>query len=178
MIKNSKVLKAIANEKRVIILFELMNGMKTSGEIAKLIQVEPQTCSYHLNLLFEANLVGKYPVKSNVYFKIDKLEVARFLENLLVIMDFSTPYSYGTVVCDQEKKIFRTCFDHFAGKLAILIKKELEGKLCFDWSEKDYHIGGELGRVIYTFFETNKLAYKTDRGNLKMTKSGKLFIES
>jgi DNA-binding transcriptional ArsR family regulator len=53
----SRLLGAMANEKRLLILCQLVNGERTVNELAKLLGIRQSTVSQHLTLLRKDGLV-------------------------------------------------------------------------------------------------------------------------
>lgn len=52
--------------------------------------------------------------------------------------------------------------------------KKLQGIKCYDWSEKDYHIAGPLGKVIAkAFIELEWIKKSPERREVKVTEEGK-----
>ncbi|MGL5577261.1 MAG: hypothetical protein ACRDCW_17115, partial [Sarcina sp.] len=72
-----------------------------------------------------------------------------------------------------SKKGFNELF-----KLGFILLKNLDGELCYDWSFKDYHISGKLGKfLLENFLINNYIIQKENPRELKLTNAGKVFIK-
>lgn len=83
IIKNgAKLLKALANEKRLEILFLLMNQEFKVGEIEKLVALSQSALSQHLAILREAKIVKCRRVAQAVYYSFCSEEAKKLVELL------------------------------------------------------------------------------------------------
>ena len=82
----SHVASIVSDPSTVSILTVLMdNRFHSAGELAYMAKIKPQTTSYHLAKLIEANLITVENQGRHRYFKIQNPEIARIIETLLTL---------------------------------------------------------------------------------------------
>lgn len=82
IIKNTQLLKAIADENRLQILQMLHSGEKCVCEIWKHLGLSQNLISHHLKVLKELNLISSHKEGLWVFYKINKSELSK-LNSLL-----------------------------------------------------------------------------------------------
>jgi DNA-binding transcriptional ArsR family regulator len=79
MLQNSakavQLLKAVANEQRLLILCYLLNGEMSVGEMNQKLELSQSALSQHLALLRKDKLVKTRKAAQTVYYSIDSAEV-------------------------------------------------------------------------------------------------------
>lgn len=116
----SQVAAAIAEPARTKILCSLMDGhARTSTELASIAQVSASTASAHLTRLKELALVRLHVQGRHRYYSLADQRVAQALEALMVIGQNATPTF--TPRTPDRLQFARTCYDHMAGTLAVLL---------------------------------------------------------
>jgi DNA-binding transcriptional ArsR family regulator len=116
----SRIAAAIGEPARVRILYCLLDGhARTSTELSVVADVTPSTTSVHLNRLKAERLVRVLVQGKHRYYSLQGSDVANALEALSLVagggrVDFvpNTP---------SRLLAARTCYDHMAGKLAVLL---------------------------------------------------------
>jgi len=78
----SQLLAAMANEKRLMILCQLIEGERSVGELADLLGVRQSTISQHLALLKKDGFVGSRRDGQTQYYSLAGEEAQRVLEAL------------------------------------------------------------------------------------------------
>lgn len=78
----SQLLAAMANEKRLLILCQLVTGERTVGELAALLGVRQSTVSQHLALLRKDGLVESRREGQSQYYSLAGNEARDILEAL------------------------------------------------------------------------------------------------
>jgi len=68
-------LKALANEKRLMILCQLGEGERTVGELVHLVGLEQSALSQHLARLREEGLVATRREAQSIHYRLDSPEV-------------------------------------------------------------------------------------------------------
>jgi len=116
----SQVAAAIAEPARTRILCSLMDGhARTSTELAAIAEVSASTASAHLARLKELALVRLHVQGRHRYYRLADPRVAQALEALMVIGQNAAPrFSPRT---PDRLQFARTCYDHMAGTLAVLL---------------------------------------------------------
>jgi DNA-binding transcriptional ArsR family regulator len=116
---------AIGEPARARMLYCLMdNHARTSTELAVVARVTPSTASAHLNRLKEAGLVKVLVQGKHRYYSLESPGVARVLEGLSVLAGGSRPQFVPRT--PDRLRAARTCYDHIAGTLGVLLHDRLE----------------------------------------------------
>lgn len=136
----AKISNLIGDKTRAAMLVSLMEGRAlTSGELARVSNISPQTASNHLKKLMEANLVVCLPSGRHRYYNLTSPDVARALEALSIL-------SEPPKKCPHQRKLnkdicfARTCYDHLAGELGVRVTKALLAKNIISEKENAFHI--------------------------------------
>lgn len=142
----AKIGAILADETRAQILTALMDGRgRTGGELARFAGVAPSTGSEHLSKLLDAGLVAVEAQGRHRYFRIANDDVAAMLESL----GASAPVDAFRSRAPAALTYARSCYDHLAGELAVLIYDQLvtDGHL----DRVDGHLRmNESGAVLLT----------------------------
>lgn len=83
--KASALLKALANEKRLMIVCILVNGEKNVGELESVIGLSQSALSQHLARLRRDGVVDTRREAQTIYYKIKDAAVPKLLECLCAI---------------------------------------------------------------------------------------------
>lgn len=79
----SKLLKLLANEKRLLILCKLSEADETSvNQLSQHIGLSQSALSQHLAKMREQGLVATRRESQTIYYRIDNTDVARIMETL------------------------------------------------------------------------------------------------
>lgn len=78
----SELLAAMANEKRLMILCQLLDGEKSVSELAQLLDVRSSTISQHLALLRKDRLVATRREAQSLYYSLAGGEAREILDAL------------------------------------------------------------------------------------------------
>lgn len=120
----SQVAAAIAEPARTKILCSLMDGhARTSTELAAIAEVSASTASAHLAKLKDLALVRLHVQGRHRYYSLADKRVAQALEALMVIGQSAAP-TFKPHTPDRLQ-FARTCYDHMAGTLAVLLHDRL-----------------------------------------------------
>lgn len=118
---------ALADQSRARILCELMDGRShTNKELAFAAGITAQTASGHLGRLQNARLTVSERSGRHNYHRIASAEVAEVLESLAGISPTDHLYrAKRGANSGAEALIARTCYNHIAGRLGVLISQRL-----------------------------------------------------
>jgi DNA-binding transcriptional ArsR family regulator len=120
----SRIAAAIGEPARVRILYCLLDGhARTSTELAAVADVTPSTTSVHLNRLKSERLVRVLAQGKHRYYSLHGADVAVALEALSVVA--GGPREKFATKTPSRLVQARTCYDHIAGKLGVLLHKRL-----------------------------------------------------
>jgi DNA-binding transcriptional ArsR family regulator len=137
----SRVAAAIGEPARVRMLFNLMDGVaRTSTELAAVADVSPSTASAHLNQLREVHLITVSAQGRHRYYSLAGTEVADALEKLSVVA--GAPANIFVPKTPMRLRGARTCYDHIAGRLGVLLHDHF---LTAGW----IHLSSKEGYDVY-----------------------------
>jgi DNA-binding transcriptional ArsR family regulator len=116
----SRIAAAVGEPARVRILHSLVDGhARTSTELAMVAEVSPSTASAHLNRLKAERLIEVFKQGKHHYYSLAGRDVARALEALNIIA--GRPGERFVHRTPSGLLLARTCYDHIAGKLGVLL---------------------------------------------------------
>ena len=144
----SQVAAAIAEPARTKMLCSLMDGhARTATELATLAEVSASTASAHLAKLKDLALVRLHVQGRHRYYSLADKRVAQALEALMVIGQNSAP-TFKPHTPDRLQ-FARTCYDHMAGTLAVLLHDRLlETGWLVETDEQVYRLS-ESGEAFF-----------------------------
>jgi DNA-binding transcriptional ArsR family regulator len=109
---------------RAAMLVSLLDGCaRTASELAACAEVSPQVASNHLAKLLEGHLLTLETQGRHRYYRLASPEVARALEALAAISRPSKHHASPKVPRDLQ--FARTCYDHLAGRLGVVVTEGL-----------------------------------------------------
>lgn len=160
---NVAIIAALVSEaSRAAILTVLLDGrFHSASELAYMARIKPQTASFHLAKLIDANVVTALKQGRHRYFAIRNLEVARVMESLLSIAPPVAVKSLRQSSQDKALRYARTCYDHLAGNVGVQLTHALlnSGILL---EEEDRYTVTEHGKKFFADFgvDLNEAATK------------------
>ncbi len=80
--KNARILKAMGNEKRLDILYHLLQKELNVGELEKLVKLSQSALSQHLAVLRSENIVKTRREAQTIYYSIKNPQVLQLLDLL------------------------------------------------------------------------------------------------
>jgi len=166
----SRIAAAVGEPARVRMLHSLIDGhARTSTELAVVAEVSPSTASAHLNRLTAEHLITVFKQGKHRYYSLAGTDVARALEALNVIA--GRPRNRFVPKTPSGLLLARTCYDHIAGKLGVLLNNQFRQKGWLstnpNWDKNGYRITSagaqgfaDLGIDLQTIAGTRrKIAY-------------------
>ncbi len=131
---------ALSDASRVRMLCELMDGRSHTGkELASAAGIAPNTASEHLSKLLNANMIVAKKSGRCVYYRIASDEIAEILEQMSALSPTDHLYR-GRCRGRYPELVARTCYNHIAGRLGVLIA---QGLIARGWVYAD----GENARL-------------------------------
>lgn len=119
----------VGDPARAGMLTALMDGRAlTSGELARIAGIAPQTASGHLARLSEAGLLATFRQGRHRYHRIASVEIAQMLEGMMAVAHGARTGRRRAIVTgprDIAMRAARTCYDHLAGTLGVRIANSL-----------------------------------------------------
>jgi DNA-binding transcriptional ArsR family regulator len=121
----SRIAAAIGEPARARMLYCLMDGhARTSTELAVVAEVSPSTASVHLGRLKTEGLVTALVQGKHRYYSLNGPDVASVLEGLSVLAGGSRQQFVPNT--PNHLRAARTCYDHLAGTLGVLLHDRLK----------------------------------------------------
>jgi DNA-binding transcriptional ArsR family regulator len=156
---SARIAGAIGDPARARMLYTLMDGRAyTSTELALVAAVGPSTASAHLNRLRRERLVSVLVQGRHRYYSLGGPGVAGVLESLLTLAG-----RVGSSVQTRTPlhlRLARTCYDHIAGNLGVLIHDRMRTLGWLSLDEEAYEVSPlgarELARLAIDVAELRK----------------------
>ncbi len=153
----ASIAAAIGDPARAAILLALMDGRsRTAKELAYLARISASTASAHLGKLLDLGLIFVMPLGRNRYFRLASPLVGQMLETMSNVAAGSRPRQLRRPG-NEALGLARTCYDHLAGRLGVMIADSLQRQGHVRLSDD----GGEVTTSGLDFF--SKLGLDVDR---------------
>jgi len=118
------VAAAIGEPARARMLLSLLDGRaRTSTELAAIAEISPSTASVHLGRLADNKLVRVAKQGKCRYYALEGEHVATALEALCVVAHAPKKFTPTT---PERLRLARTCYDHLAGTVGVLLRERLQ----------------------------------------------------
>ncbi|NQD67432.1 winged helix-turn-helix transcriptional regulator [Bacillus haikouensis] len=135
----ASVAALISEPSRAAILTALLDGrLHPAGSLAYIAGISPQTTSFHLKKMVEADVIKVDKQGRHRYYGLKSHEVASVLETFLTIAPKIEMKSFKQVTRDKAVRYARTCYDHLAGSLGIKITDSLIRSGCIEEHEDTF----------------------------------------
>ncbi|WP_258297203.1 ArsR/SmtB family transcription factor [Paenibacillus peoriae] len=143
----------VSEPSRAAILTALLDGrFHTASELAHMAGIKPQTASFHLAKMTEAQVVTVEKQGRHRYFGIQGPEVAQVMESLLSIAPPVPIKSFKHASENEALRLARTCYDHVAGQLGVQLMSFFIQKGILSEDQDGLHIT-EQGETFFTDFQ-------------------------
>jgi DNA-binding transcriptional ArsR family regulator len=140
-----EIASLIGDPTRATILWVLLDGKAfTATELAIAADTSPQNISMHLSKLVQAELLSVESQGRHKYYKFSNKDIAYAIEALANLIP---PAKAMKTVKENPVTHCRTCYDHLAGKVGVLITDSLLQQ-----------------KIINADFEVSKKKWFTDFG--------------
>lgn len=148
----SKISSLLSDPTRSLILLSLMDGtIHPSNELAYIAKVKPQTASFHLHKMLEANLVSVEKHGRHCYYKLKNSETAKIIEQLLIISPSTSVKSFKGSREKSAIHFARTCYDHLAGYVGVQITNSLVQQGILIKIDMNFEVTTEGSRFLKEF---------------------------
>ncbi|HLU10918.1 MAG TPA: winged helix-turn-helix domain-containing protein [Oceanobacillus sp.] len=148
----STIAGLIGDPTRATILWTLLDGQSLPAtELARRAHITAQTMSTHLAKLVEGGLLEVNRIGRHRYYRIKNAEVAHALEALSTI---APPPQFKPKRESEETRALtfaRTCYDHLAGKLGVMLTQTLLDSDVIVLDEKAYRLTEQGSRWLATW---------------------------
>ncbi|ASR49279.1 transcriptional regulator [Paenibacillus kribbensis] len=153
----------VSEPSRAAILTVLLDGrFHTASELAHMAGIKPQTASFHLAKMTDAQVVTVEKQGRHRYFGIQNPEVARVMESLLSIAPPVQIKSFKQASENEAIRLARTCYDHLAGHLGVQIMDSLINKGMLSEDQNGLYVT-EKGEAFFADFQVNLTQIKQRR---------------
>ncbi|WP_455424499.1 ArsR/SmtB family transcription factor [Dryocola sp. LX212] len=150
------VAAAIADKTRSRILCALMDGRAwTATELSVMAEVAPSTGSSHLAKLLDLSLIACVQQGRHRYYRLYSHQIAEALEGLMGLV--SVDRSVLRSKTPHDLRYARTCYDHMAGEVAVVLHDRL---FSLGWLE-----GEEYALTAEGYAQCERLGIKTRTGS-------------
>ncbi|WP_284461586.1 winged helix-turn-helix domain-containing protein [Chryseobacterium sp.] len=140
---------------RTTILWSLLdNKAYTATELAIHADTSPQNISMHLNKLVQADLLTVERQGRHKYYRFSKPEVAYAIEAIGNLIPNDRHKKIVSNTGNSSIKYCRTCYDHLAGKMGVLITEALLTHKIIDFDVNTY-IVTKSGTRFFAELEVN-----------------------
>ncbi|AUS24744.1 winged helix-turn-helix domain-containing protein [Paenibacillus sp. P2(2022)] len=145
----------VSEPSRAAILTALLDGrFHTASELAHMAGIKPQTASFHLAKMTEAQVVTVEKQGRHRYYGIQDPEVAQVMESLLSIAPPVPIKSFKQASENEAIRLARTCYDHVAGHLGVQIMSFFMQKGILSEDQDGLHIT-QQGEIFFADFQIN-----------------------
>lgn len=161
---NVAIVAALVSEtSRAAILTALLDGRyHPASDLAQMAGIKPQTASFHLAKMLEANIVTVEKQGRHRYYGIRNQEVAHIIESLLSVAPPVEIKSFKHASENKGLRIARTCYDHLAGNLGVELTVALKN-LGVLYEENNAFYVTEMGEAFFASFQINLEEVKKKR---------------
>ena len=122
----ARIASVLGDPTRVAMLDVLLDGeAHPIGELARAADVSAATASSHLRRLTEAGLVRVEQVGRERRVRLAGVAIAELLERLAALAAPVESWTVGARKRTDELRFARTCYDHLAGVLGVLVTNTL-----------------------------------------------------
>ena len=141
----SAVAALIGDSTRARMLWALMGGLALpAGELAMSANVAPQTASAHLSRLLEGKLLRAEAQGRHRYYRLASPEIATAIEALANVAPRAKVHIQQETDSSNPLRFARTCYNHFAGTVAVRINDALQDRRLLALSRgKEYRLTSE-----------------------------------
>lgn len=125
---------------RSVVLWTLLDGRAyTATELAICANTSAQNISMHLSKLVQADLLTVESQGRHRYYRFSRQEVAYAIEALANLISHKSKVEI-TTAGNSDIKYCRTCYDHLAGRVGVLITEKLISQKVIELQNKTYHL--------------------------------------
>jgi len=131
----------IGDPVRTNILWTLLDGRAfTATELAVRADTSPQNISMHLAKLVNANLLNVERQGRHKYYKLSTPEVAHVIESIGSLIPDGKRKEIVDHATNTSIRYCRTCYDHLAGKVGVILTEKLEQLKIIELHSSTYNL--------------------------------------
>jgi DNA-binding transcriptional ArsR family regulator len=137
---------------RAKIVWNLLDGRAyTASELALVSNLSPTSVSNHLSKLLNGEIVKVDVQGRHRYYSFANSEVAYVVESMANLSNQKPTSKLDKQLSKNDVKYCRTCYDHLAGKVGVLIADKLVSQKIIELQDKTYVVT-EKGDKFFSDF--------------------------
>lgn len=137
---------------RAKIVWNLLDGRAyTASELALVSDLSATSVSNHLSKLLNGKIVKVDVQGRHRYYSFANSEVAYVVESMANLSNQKPTSKIGKQLSKNDVKYCRTCYDHLAGKVGVLIADKLDSQKIIELRDKTYAVT-EKGNKFFSEF--------------------------
>jgi len=153
----------IGDPTRATILWTLLEGKAfTATELAVAADTSPQNISMHLGKLVHAGLLCAESQGRHRYYKFSRKDIAYGIEAMASLIPPTETAKSVLAENNSPIKYCRTCYDHLAGKVGVLITDSLIQQKIIIEKSKSFAVSGK-GQKWFSNLDINIDNLKKER---------------
>ncbi len=138
---------------RARIVWNLLDGKAyTASELALVSDLSPTAVSNHLSKLLKGDIVKVDVQGRHRYYSISNSEVAYAVESLANLASPALTSNPDNPLTKNDIKYCRTCYDHLAGRVGVLIADTLISQKVIGLQDKTFMVT-ENGNKFFRHFD-------------------------
>jgi DNA-binding transcriptional ArsR family regulator len=150
--KFGEVAALIGDKARSVMLWCLLDGRAyTATELAICANISAQSASNHLSKLIRANIIVVEKQGRHRYYRCAGPHVAQAIESLASLVDVNQNKRIEIAPADEITHA-RTCYDHLAGKLGVVVTRAMLDKKIIRLYENKYDVT-DMGERWFASFD-------------------------
>lgn len=131
----AEVASVLAEPARASMCLAMLDGRAwTVGELARAAGIAPSTGSEHVTKLIDAGFVESLRQGRHHYVRIANPRIAELIERLSEHANLRPHHGLRASLKAQRLAVARTCYDHLAGKLGVLLRDGMINRGLIDTS--------------------------------------------
>jgi DNA-binding transcriptional ArsR family regulator len=153
----------IGEQSRAVMLWHLLGGKAlTATELAISADVSPQSASMHLNKLLKAGVLAMEKQGRHRYYKFSTPEAAYAVEAIANLIPPEKDPQKLPTGGRSEIQYCRTCYDHLAGKVGVLVTGRLVERKVIVPRGLQFELTAK-GRAWFNSLEIDAIALQNSR---------------
>lgn len=159
----SRTAALIADPTRSTLLWTLADGRALPAcELALEARVGAPTISFHLGKLIAGGLVAAEKHGRHRYYRLADPALVGLLEQLATRSPAANARSFAEGQNGKKLRFARSCYDHLAGRLGVLVTEKLVASGCLAPAGLDYELS-ESGRDFFGRLGVDPSSLRTGR---------------
>lgn len=137
---------------RAKIVWNLLDGRAyTASELALVSDLSATSVSNHLSKLLNGEIVKVDVQGRHRYYSFANSEVAYVVESMANLSNQKPTSKLDKQLSKNDVKYCRTCYDHLAGKIGVLIADKLVSQKIIKLQDKTYVVTGKDNKFFSDF---------------------------